>query len=280
MRPLKPVQRVLLATKAHWPLIFFTLLGQAAVGVVLAEKLYGEVSHEYTSLILMGTGLCFSVFHLHYIKNSWRSLSNWIQSPLSQEALVTGIFAASLAAPIALGLFRPSLLAELSRYIVFGQIFTGLLLVVSMARLYMLRTVGVWNRFSTPLAFFATSLLLGTGVVVLMVDAEGPEIWFLVCMGLIMKAAAQLIAGKKHKFVGAMQESRHELPVWCRSGGQVWGSIAALPILFFVNAGAGLFLLFVSELFSRVEFYALHGHDRSVFWPVQPAVSSWRDTLE
>jgi len=228
----------------------------------------------------MGVALGFSVFHLHYPKNSWRSLSNWMQSPLSQEALVTGVFFASLTVPVALEYIKPSLLQTVTIYIEWIQFVSASGLVISMARLYMLRTAGAWNRFSTPLAFFATSLLTGTAVVALSVKTEALPIWILAGAGIVMKAASGFLILKKPVFVGAMQESRHELPVWCRKGGQVYGNLASLFVFFFINQIAGIVLLIISELFSRIEFYVLHGHDRRVFHPVKPAVSSWRDTLE
>lgn len=162
-----------------WSLIIFTILSQMAVGafwILMAVQQdigsrYGSV--QATTLILpplmiveaiMLFSLPISLAHLGSPLIAFRAIANFRSSWLSREIVFALLFTVS---------------SVVFTYVLWGQIGStaiqmaiawlaaifGFLLIYSMSRLYMLRTVPVWNTLFTPFSFFLTALLLG-GLVV------------------------------------------------------------------------------------------------------------------
>lgn len=294
MNVMTDLLRIRLAAGPHLPLTLFTLLGQTALGLVWVIHLHVWIDPALMvtplqllwPLTLMGLSLGASFFHLHYPWNAWRSLRNW-RSPLSQEALSAALFMAFLTwetlgktgwlprfVPIAV----PTWLVDLA----------GLLLLVTMIRLYQLRTIPVWNRRSTAFSFLATALLMGGGLHIGLVKTLSSVDMMVLGSGLVLRWLAR-DGAPISSLGGAIQNSPHRLPGWWRAMGRVEMSQLGLAALILsgdailsssVVRVLGLVLINLAEFAGRVMFYARHGHDRSVFPPVTPAISSWQESLE
>jgi anaerobic dimethyl sulfoxide reductase subunit C (anchor subunit) len=158
----------------EWPLVGFTLLSQTAAGafwMVAGASFYAETASGWNSryltfpfLAAVGVVLVLaaavSLFHLG---QPWRAvfvLNNLKRSWLSREILFELVFmalAASLALLVLKKVYRPTLV----RILVVLAFAASLLFILSMAKLYMMRTVPAWRGLYTPLSFFGTALLLG-----------------------------------------------------------------------------------------------------------------------
>ncbi len=156
-------------------LILFTLLFQMAVGAFLtlwalhplvareaseiaADRLF--TAAPFTIGLLIAMGLVASFFHLGSPHNAWRAVANLRSSWLSREILFTLLFTATAMTCFGLRWSQvgPSVLWELSALLA-G--ICGLSLIYCMARVYMLRSIPVWNSWVTPTSFFVTTFLLG-----------------------------------------------------------------------------------------------------------------------
>ena len=156
------------------PLVGFTLLSQAAAGafwMVAGASFCTEGASGWNSryltfpflaavVVAFGLAVAISFFHLG---RPWRAvfvLNNLKRSWLSREILFELVFmalAAALAILVLKKVYRPLLV----RALVTLAFITSVLFIISMAKLYMMRTVPAWRGFYTPLSFFGTALLLG-----------------------------------------------------------------------------------------------------------------------
>jgi len=159
----------------EWPLVAFTVAGQAAVGIFLfaglplffSSEAGGNAGAREARLFvlavvlgLLAAAALLSLFHLHHPFRARRVLTNIGTSWLSREIF----FELGFMALVFLGL----LLAwngragpGLTRGITIAAALFGVLFILSMSMLYMLPTIQSWNRAYTPLSFFLTSLSLG-----------------------------------------------------------------------------------------------------------------------
>mgnify|MGYP001814189944 CR=1 FL=1 len=173
----------------EWPLIGFTLAAQFAVGMVVGLAVISDaladrvgagpaddlgVAVLISALALLLSAGAVATFHLGNVRNVHLVLANWRSSWLSREVLMVGIFTAGVVVYTAL-FITDSAGSELRTVVGVATSVVGLTLVATIARLYMLRTVPVWNRSATPLAFFASTVLLGAiglAVFVAFLDAD------------------------------------------------------------------------------------------------------------
>jgi DMSO reductase anchor subunit len=183
-------------------LVTFTLLAQTAVGAFLALLLIVLLISFETDLssarhltrlplmwvgLLVLAGLLASFLHLGTPGHAWYALSNLRNSWLSREILFMMLFAGSgalLTGVWVLSNASYALPALLSAPVAAS----GLALIYSMARVYMLRTVPAWKSTRTLASFGISTLLLGAlfiftclswsdaGLSVQM-DLSGPEIF-------------------------------------------------------------------------------------------------------
>lgn len=159
----------------EWPLVAFTVAGQAAVGIFLFAGLPlflsagagGNAAAREARLVvlavvlgLLAVAALLSLFHLHHPFRARRVLANIGSSWLSREIF----FELGFMALVSLGLF----LAwsgwagtGIMRGIMIAAALAGILFILSMSKLYMLPTVPPWNQAYTPFSFFLTSLSLG-----------------------------------------------------------------------------------------------------------------------
>ena len=157
-----------------WSLVFFTTLAQWSVGIVL--WLSWPVVHNQDlstvyetglnldnpvllALIFIGSATLSSFLHLGNPANAPKALNNLSGSWLSREILAIGIFTISLAITLVAGWISgdPGYL----KYLMVLTSLSGLVLLVTMTRIYVMPTIPAWNSWHTPVSFVSTSLALG-----------------------------------------------------------------------------------------------------------------------
>lgn len=149
----------------EWPLIIFTVLGEAAIGILLAlwwldrtpldSTLYKKAT--LTSGVLLVVALVASLAHLGHPEAAYRAVSHLGSSWLSREILFFVLTAAAW-----LYLFFQVRQPKGSRRMAAGIAgLLGLLGILSSAMIYVLPRVPAWDSAQTPLFFLLTTVLLG-----------------------------------------------------------------------------------------------------------------------
>ena len=160
----------------EWALILYTILTQLSVGAFIVMG----IVHLYASrkagvaeadrmndraLLAIGPLLVLAVlaslFHLGTPTSAYRAITNVGSSWLSREILFTVLFVVAGGA-FALMQWRKVSTPQVRNGIAVLAAFIGVALIYSMAQVYMVRTVPVWNTLATPISFFTTTFLLGT----------------------------------------------------------------------------------------------------------------------
>lgn len=159
-----------------WSLILFTILAQLAVGSFwvlgfvhyYAQRKTNQEEADRLSdraLLVIGPvmimGLIASLFHLGDPLTAFRAVTNVGTSWLSREIL-SGVVFAVLGGLFALMQWRKISTFAIRNVIAILAGIAGFSLVFSMSNIYMLPTQPAWNTLATPIAFFSTTLLLGS----------------------------------------------------------------------------------------------------------------------
>jgi anaerobic dimethyl sulfoxide reductase subunit C (anchor subunit) len=191
----------------NWSLVCFTLLTQSAVGLVwvsVTGRWFGggtqadfSIRPMSIALTLTGLGLYAALAHLAKPRLAPNALRNLTASWLSREVLLVQAFAGALALLIFISLL------EVSPGLVILETVACLLggaALFAMARVYLLKTVPVWNSPATLLEFAGSAMLLGGALgAVLTVfgatDQPGKSPAFIaaaigILLGLILKLTA------------------------------------------------------------------------------------------
>ncbi len=172
----------------EWSLISFTLLSQLSVGLVLAlgfvffmhNSIFENLSSgfnfrapELIILILVLLATLLSLLHLGSPLHSFHSLNNLKGSWISREILMLSVFGLGVLLFILSRMFNwPIILTQI--LLVFSML-SGVTLVSSMAGIYLIPTVPVWNNFYTPVSFLGSALLLGTLAMVILLIRVNPH---------------------------------------------------------------------------------------------------------
>ena len=146
----------------YWSLVIFTLLGQAAAGMLILSFFSRTAdtsrAKAWVACILLGVGALASLEHLSDPTVSFYTITNVGTSWLSREILFVGLFGAGLLLwLITLNAWARRLAAIL-----------GLAFVYVMSRVYTIPTVPFWNSLFTYWLFLAASLLLGSSLLLFM----------------------------------------------------------------------------------------------------------------
>jgi anaerobic dimethyl sulfoxide reductase subunit B (iron-sulfur subunit) len=164
---------------AEIPLIIFTLLIQMAIGsfwlLVLLHRLFGSSyfdQFQRISVLAVGLPLLISLvvsfLHLKSPGNAWRTLNHLQKSWLSREILFVLSFLAGYASMLTFSTFNIGG-EELFKVISTLTSILGLAAIISMQKVYWLRSIPAWNTSRTVAEFILASLLLGfTAVLVLL----------------------------------------------------------------------------------------------------------------
>jgi len=161
--------------KKEWPLIAFTLLSQTAVGFFLlftvplalsgtgtgaADVRLLRLRSLFIVLILLAAAAALSFFHLGNPLGAYRALNNVRTSRLSREIFFE-LLLIFLIAVVAWFEWRRSGSQDLRLGFYFLAALAGVGLIWSMAGIYRLEAVPVWNNAMTPFSFFMTAFVLG-----------------------------------------------------------------------------------------------------------------------
>jgi DMSO reductase anchor subunit len=168
----------------EWPLVIFTLASQVAVGSVLALLVVwgmlwrgGQGSSPSAAhveavagwsrrpLLFVGlmtlVGLAASFLHLGAPLNALRALSNVGHSWLSREILAALAFLGLWILAFRLHRRPEGVPSWLLGSLALALALAGVLLIWTMARVYMLPARPLWDTWLTPASFFLAAVLLG-----------------------------------------------------------------------------------------------------------------------
>lgn len=191
----------------NWSLVCFTLLTQSAIGLVwvrvIGRWFSGGTRADYfvwpmsIVLILTGLGLYAALVHLAKPRLAANALRNLAASWLSREVLLVQAFAGAVALLILISLLDASsglVILEAAACLLGGAA------LFAMTRVYLLKTVPVWNSSATLLEFAGSAMLLGgaLGAVLAAFEATDQPGWrpeliaagIAILLGLILKLTA------------------------------------------------------------------------------------------
>ena len=275
----------------EWPLVFFTLLTQLAVGAFLLWGLAAMLvpapnpfstglvpaSVLLVVLLALGSGALAASFHLGRKIGAVFSLSNWRTSWLSREAMFSAGFGLLALAALGLQLTTPGF-GWLDRLVILLGTVAGIALVLMISRLYRLRTVPAWDHWGTPVSFLATSLMTGAVMLRLIWLLSGRSgygdllsAWTVRILGVLILV---LVAVQILVFGIQTLELTHKSGAGAESVRLMWGKYRLVVVSRWLAAGFGAFLpilgetvllillasllLLSSEILGRFLFYAAY----------------------
>ncbi|MEQ5285036.1 MULTISPECIES: dimethyl sulfoxide reductase anchor subunit family protein [Providencia] len=156
------------------PLVFFTVLGQSAAGLYLlayASRRLGMLSENQlrhaniAAFVIMIIALVIGGLHVGQPLRFFNMLLGVGRSPMSNEALLSGIFVAFGAATLLFTLFiKNKVLSELCNV---ATVIFGLAFVWSIPQVYNIATVANWFTVFTTLQMWMTLLVAGGTLAIL-----------------------------------------------------------------------------------------------------------------
>ena len=190
-----------------WSLVCFTLFTQSAIGLVwvsvighwfdIGARADFAIRSPLIALILTGLGLWAALAHLARPRLAPHALRNFKVSWLSREVLLVQAFGGAVALSIIMWFLNATLWMTLLEA---AACLLGAVALFAMTRVYLLKTVPVWNSPATSLEFAGSAMFLGgaLGSIILTIGAPIEPGWnptFIaagvgVLMGLILKLAA------------------------------------------------------------------------------------------
>ena len=268
----------------EWPLVLFTVLGQAAAGlaVFLVLPLFMfpgwaiirgldalRAAGAAGAAALLGAGAVFSLFHLGRPQRAFKALAKSETSWLSREVTAEMIFglAAVVLAVLAWKMPRSSASIALAVLVV-AEAGT---FIYSMARIYTIKSVPVWFSPATLVSFASTALVLGSLIAAILSGTVGPagldQARFQAALStaaLVTLGAAFAIALYYAPRFGVFAP-KEPFPVVPPARGLVIAQVLRLGLLALalasVGFGAGLVpalaFAFISEILGRLVFYSL-----------------------
>ena len=156
----------------EWPLIIFTLLVQASVGITLfttfnlvvaKQQLDSQEKRRYAlpcmllAFILGALGLMVSTAHLGYPLNAFHALRHVESSWLSREIIFASLYLAFLG----LGTLVALISKRLSLVLLLIASLLGIVDIFCMSAIYVHSSVVTWMHFNTYLMFLGSVLSLG-----------------------------------------------------------------------------------------------------------------------
>ena len=159
----------------EWPLVLFTVLGQAAAGAALFLVLPLYIFPDWAAIrgvdalriaspaavvALLGAAAVFSLFHLGRPQRAFKALAKSGSSWLSREITAELIFGVAAAALAVLSWKMPRSAASITLSVL--VVAEAGAFIYSMTRIYTIKAVPVWFSPATPVSFFSTTLVLGS----------------------------------------------------------------------------------------------------------------------
>ncbi|MEW6471953.1 MAG: DmsC/YnfH family molybdoenzyme membrane anchor subunit [Actinomycetota bacterium] len=219
----------------HWPLVWLTLLTQAAVGASLTAA---DGAGRLTAAVLAAVALAVSLLHLGRPLHAWKALRNLRRSWLSREVALFGAYGG--LAGLAVGVPEAAPLAAL----------VGAAGVYASGRLYMVPGRPAWCSPLTLVCFGTTTLALGG-----LVTGHRPVAVTGVIGGLLTTAAnlARLARGTRIEWWGTVRLALRRF----RNLSVLAGVLSVAGIVAAVSGPLLVALAFVAgaELIGRYLFY-------------------------
>lgn len=249
------------------PLVFFTVLGQSAVGLFLLAFIGYQLKQidwdllkkaNLLALILMTVGLVIGIFHLGQIFRAANMLAGLGRSPMSNEIVLCGAFYALICATFFFSYVKKNVgIASVFNVV---AILVGLAFAWSITQVYQLQTVGSWNTMHTSLQMWLT-VFVGGGACALLVGVRRTG-----AIGLLIGAVVSLLA--KPDYVSFVS---HTDPVLSSQQTLFWGvqvfclALAILAGVIALTKREGMSSLLavcaggvvIGELAARIAFYNL-----------------------
>ncbi|CNI30090.1 dimethyl sulfoxide reductase anchor subunit family protein [Yersinia pekkanenii] len=249
------------------PLVFFTVLGQTAVGLfalALLSNLLGMTTPQQLKqaniigLILMMVGLIVGTLHVGQPLRAVNMLLGVGRSPMSNEILLSGLFVAMACGTVFFStMVKKSVLAMLCNV---ATVIFGLAFAWSITQVYQLTTVPNWDTSYTSLQLWMT-VLVGGGAFAILASARQ-----LGALAVLVGAIVTLVNKPGYlSFLGQSSADLSSQQTW------FWGiQILLLTLGIFVAAAALLkdriprttlavsaSALVIGELAGRIAFYNL-----------------------
>ena len=276
-----------------WPLVIFTIIAQLAMGMILicvgfdgylVSKAGMETAQKVMQWVIFLTaplliiGLLVSLFHLGHPEKAMKAFYNVKTSWLSREGLLMGILTMMLCFLAILHIFGP-VSRDVIKPILWTATVISLVLVFCMSNIYLLRTVPSWNRNTTPIAFYTTTILLGAVAYAVVCVSGVPSVqgrWLAEILSVLAILALFLVGIQSAVIsVGLLTGDAESSPKEGIGPGRKKNSRTVVLRIVFAFAGLGLFavalftsflflvylafiLVLVSEIVGRFFFYATH----------------------
>jgi anaerobic dimethyl sulfoxide reductase subunit B (iron-sulfur subunit) len=256
------------ATRKELPLVVFTLLTQAAAGIVGMTFVLGHLLHSLMAIrenlllplvvALSATllGILFAFLHLGNPRNAWRMAGHLKKSWLSRELLLLTLFSGLSLTLVGLTIF-PGIQVISWSTAAGGTALAGVVLVWFEHRVYRLHAVAGWNTYHTLEEFTASTLILGSLLTGLLIPIE---LLHEVLPWLALPAAVGMLLGVAFSRIYKTPENRQA---------NEWHTtllLAALLLLLQVTiltclpARLGVLVVFLpalaAEIIGRIDFYA------------------------
>ncbi len=155
----------------EWPLLIFTLLTQASVGLTLCAALVAFWLRKETAeqrffvlcpallcaCVLGGIGLIASFAHLGYPLNAMNALRNIARSWLTREIVFASLFLAVLG----LATLQALLIKRIQPLALMVVGMSGVVLVFCMGKIYLSTSVVTWRHANNFVLFYGSVCILG-----------------------------------------------------------------------------------------------------------------------
>jgi DMSO reductase iron-sulfur subunit len=225
------------------PLVLFTLLAQASIGVFALPFIGSQFGVEsliafrgtvayvplaILSFLMVGFGLFMSSMHLGKPKRFYRGFNNWRHSPVCREGLGVAAFMGTLGLHVLFSLpsnsllqsldtallggamtdmFLPSLMSNFANVFGWLAVPSALVGLYYMNRCYRIKARPFWNHWQVVTSFFGNMLSLGAlvgGVVIVATLALMETAYSSAMMG----AGILMLIGVAVESIGLMSHSR------------------------------------------------------------------------
>jgi len=249
------------------PLVFFTVFGQAAVGIFLLSFLtfsMGQITSaqlkvaNLSAIVLLAIGSAIGGLHMGQPLRALNLLAGLGRSPMSNEIVLSGVFFACAGATVLLSLKSEQ--EKLRKLCNALTVISGLLFAWSITQVYQLATVASWDTAHTSLQMWLTVLVTG-GMFAVLFGAKK--------IGAVAASAGVLISiGSKPDYIGFVTE---QVPALAAQQHTLWGIQAvtlvigmAICLIALVRSNTmkpalmcGAAAVLVGELIGRIAFYNL-----------------------
>ncbi|MCG3727201.1 diguanylate cyclase [Vibrio cincinnatiensis] len=162
------------------PLVFFTVLGQTAVGMMLLAFIAGLMGQITPSqrhkinligLILFAIGMAIGGLHMGQPQRAFNLLFGLLRSPMSNEIVLSGLYFGCALLTVALSFPRVREIVKIKARLTISDslhqglnglaVLLGLVFAWSITQVYQLETVPAWNSYYTSLHLWLTVLISG-----------------------------------------------------------------------------------------------------------------------